>query len=147
MNEGPLTLEVAMLKKACQRLALVVALLSLGGSDLLAACWECSQVGSCVPVGYPKSGFSQCSSPEIGICILSGHTCSPFGPQRVAADGSLIENRTFAMREAAKPSGFYLFAGLPRATERRNCQGMIVARLMRPDIGAKVRSSAYRMSV
>ncbi len=136
-----------MFKKTCQRLALVVALLSLGGSDLLAECWECSQVHTCVPVSIPGSGMSQCSSPQQGTCILSGHTCSPFTPQSVAADGSLIENQAFARREAAKPGGFYLFAGLPRAIERRNCQGMIVSRLMRPDISVKIRSSAHHINV
>ena len=135
-----------MFKRTYQLLALVIALLALGPSDVFAECYECI-LGGCA-IAPPGRGFSGCYVSPIGNCVLTGHTCSPFHPQNVAADGSVIdENQVFARHEAAKPGGFYLFAGLSAEIVRRNCQGMIVSRLMRPDLSVRIRGSAHRIIV
>lgn len=134
-----------MFMRTFARFGLVIALLALGAPKLFAYCYECNQLGQCTPVDFPKMGWSQCST-QTGYCVLSGHTCSPFGPQSIAADGSIIERQWAGYGRIGVLSRFDPFAKLP-ATFERNCQGMIVARLMSPNRSAKIRSSAHRINV
>ena len=96
--------------------------------DANAVCWECSISGSCVSVGPPKVGMSGCYTPEIGVCILTGHTCTPFFVEEVTADGYAIGRSGFGAKRSLTANPFHLASIELGDGLDRTCKGIIVGR-------------------
>jgi hypothetical protein len=137
--------------------AVAMVLSLLVTSHASAECWQCVNTGGACPytctLAPPGQGFADCYVGSCGNYCTLGHSCSPFGPQGIAADGTAIEelslNRYSLLLRApavARP-GFFAAFELMAATERRNCQGMIVDRAMSTVRSDEIRLHARRIAV